>query len=75
MALAVVVFAEEEVHDQQTAEQFFATYGYYPSWYTPVVSSAVRSVYPYAYAYPGVRYAGYPYAGYPYAGYSYAYYG
>jgi hypothetical protein len=61
LAFAIVVFAEEEAHDQQTAEQFFATYGYYPSWYTPVVPSAVRS--------------GYPYAGYPYAGYSYAYYG
>merc|ERR1711911_340756 len=30
----------EETHDQESAEQFFATYGYYPSWYTSAVYTA-----------------------------------
>ena len=67
-ALAAFVLAEKQ--DQETAEQFFATYGYYPSWYT-AAPAAVRSygysygAYPYGYAYAGA----YPYAAaYPYWG-------
>ena len=68
VALAAFVVAEKQ--DQETAEQFFTTYGYYPSWYT-AAPAAVRS---YAYSYPSYGYAGYPYAAaYPYAGtYRYA---
>merc|ERR1711911_220201 len=67
----------EETHDQESAEQFFATYGYYPSWYTSAMytAPAVKTVVPAAtvktIAYPSVRYAGFPYAGFPYAGYPY----
>ena len=70
----------EEVQDQEAAEQFFYTHGFYPTWYTGVRALS------YSYSYPaytaGVRalpaatyaYAGYPYAGYPYAAaYPYAY--
>ena len=32
VALAVCVFATEEKHDQETAEQYFLRYGFYPSW-------------------------------------------
>ena len=64
LALAAVVLGAEEVQDQQAAEQFFSTYGYYPTWYTGY--SAFRSAaYPYAYA--GLRTYGYPYAYTPYA--------
>ena len=66
LALAAVVLGAEEVQDQQAAEQFFATYGYYPTWYTGY--SAFRSAgYPYAYSarYP-LAYSTYT-AGYPYA--------
>ena len=48
VALAVCVFAETQ--DQEAAEQYFARYGYYPSWYNYGT-----------YGYAGVR--GYPYAG------------
>ena len=56
MALAACAFAE--VQDQESAEQYFRTYGYYPSWYN-------YGTYPYT----GVRSVAYPYAygsGYPY---------
>ena len=48
VALFACVFAETQ--DQETAEQYFRTYGYYPSWYNAAT-----------YGYAGVR--GYPYAG------------
>ena len=77
LALAAVVLGAEEVQDQQAAEQFFSTYGYYPTWYTGY--SAFRSAaYPYAYSarsplaystysarYP-LAYSAYT-SGYPYA--------
>ena len=77
LALAAVVLGAEEVEDQQAAEQFFSTYGYYPTWYTGY--SAFRSAaYPYAYSarsplaystysarYP-LAYSAYT-SGYPYA--------
>lgn len=71
VALAAFVFAEKQ--DQETAEQFFATYGYYPSWYT-AAPAVVRSygysygAYPYAYAHAGAYAGAYPYAAYPYWG-------
>ena len=70
----------EEAQDQEAAEQFFYTHGYYPIWYT-----GVKALTSYTYSYPayaGVRalpaatyaYTGYPYAAaYPYSAYPYAY--
>ena len=59
--LAVCVFSEE-THDQESAEQFFFRYGYYPSWYTapavaynPYVFRGAYPFYPYGYHY-GYRY-------------------
>ena len=69
LALAAVVLGAEEVQDQQAAEQFFSTYGYYPTWYTGY--SAFRSAaYPYAYsARSPLAYSTYSAytSGYPYA--------
>ena len=58
VALAAAVIAEEK-HDQESAEQYYRTYGYYPSWYN---YGAVRA---YPAAYTGAYAAGYPYAAYP----------
>ena len=60
--MAAVVMAEEEVQDQTTAEQYFATYGYYPSWYNPSFYANSRSLNSYAYNYPSYVSAGYPYS-------------
>merc|ERR1711946_76059 len=69
LALAAAVAAEEEVHDQAAAEQYFSTYGFYPSWYNPSVYSAVNGLRSLTYpAYPannfnnfyGAGYAAYP---------------
>ena len=70
LALAAFVVAEGEVQDQESAELFFRTWGYYPSWY----SGFHARTYPGYAAYPG--YAGYNYAyGLPYVGArSYSYY-
>jgi len=64
LALAAAVAAEEEVHDQAAAEQYFSTYGFYPSWYNPSVYSAVngRRSFGYAYSQPAYAAAAYPYA-------------
>ena len=73
----------EQVQDQETAEQFFYSHGYYPTWYTGAHTLA------YSYNYAGVRalpaatyaavhalpaattysYSAYPYGAYPYAAY------
>lgn len=51
VALAVFVFAEE-TQDQETAEQFFLRYGYYPTWYTPsFYGFRGYRAYPYSYGY------------------------
>ena len=68
----------EEVHqDQEAAEQFFYTHGYYPTWYTgvrtlsyaalPAYTAGVRALPAATYAYAGYPYAAYPYSAYPYA--------
>ena len=49
VSLAACIFAQTQ--DQATAEQYFRSYGYYPSWYNSGLygSGVVRSVYPGAY--------------------------
>lgn len=60
VALAACVCAE----DQETAEQYFRTYGYWPSWYSGVHTGLYRSAYPMTYSYPlAYNYA--PYSYYP----------
>ena len=63
VALAICVFATEEKQDQEAAEQYFARYGFYPSWYSGYYGAGLRSaVYPYAYGAGVYRSAVYPYA-------------
>merc|ERR1712063_228989 len=70
-------------HDQTTAEQFYATYGYYPSWYsnmytaTPILRQAQVKTIADAPVFrtAGINtintlgYTGYPYTSWPYTGY------
>ena len=47
------VFADEDMkQDQETAEQFFLRYGYYPSWYSAYGLRSYAAPYaaPYAYS-------------------------
>ena len=46
VALAACVFAENQ--DQETAEQYFRSYGYYPSWYSGH-HFAAPAAYPYGF--------------------------
>jgi len=72
VALFACVFAEAQ--DQEAAEQYFRTYGYYPSWYSGFYGAGYAGVRSGAYPY----YSGYrsysPYAyntGYYHHGYAY----
>lgn len=85
LAVAAVACAEnnEGEHDQTTAEQFYATYGYYPSWYsnmymaTPILRQAQVKTIADAPVFrtAGINtintlgYTGYPYTSWPYTGY------
>ena len=62
MALAACAFAEVQ-HDQETAEQFYAINGYYPSWYGTYPATVATGV-------PTLRTVAYPYT---YGAYPYAY--
>ena len=53
MALAACAFAEVQ-HDQETAEQFYAINGYYPSWYGTYPATVATGV-------PTLRNVAYPY--------------
>ena len=46
-----VARSADEKHDQEAAEQYFAKYGFYPSWYT---TSATHFATPYSYVAPVV---------------------
>ena len=76
----------EEVQDQEAAEQFFYTHGYYPTWYTGAhtlaysynyagVRALPAATYAAAYALPAATYAGVralPATSYSYSTYPYA---
>merc|ERR1712191_10719 len=88
LAVCAMAVAEEAV-DQSADEQFFHTYGYYPTAYTysaPVAVKTVKYAAPYAYQYGAYPYAAayqhQPYAfrslpaygAYPYGAYPYGAY-